>query len=154
MHKKLRREAEYLAGKPIRIRWWVLLLYMIPPTGIAGFLFGNFIINGAIPFEGLRAWEILLTLGLLCYPTVLAAMRTRQMIVIEKNGLFVRDYFGRTYNIPYFAIRSYAILKNYGEGVVIHAHGKKHYFRSDLAGYTYLRDEIKRKVGEEKEVEG
>ena len=153
MHKKLEREAAYLAGKPMRIRWWIMLLYMLPLLVLVGFVFGNFVIRG-ISDGGLRLLirrEAIPIIGFACFPALFAAMRMSQMVVIKENGLFVRDYLGRTYNISYFAIISYKIC-GYPEGIAICTYGKEHYFRSDLAGYIYLRDEIKRKVGADKEV--
>ena len=154
IHKKSRREAAYLAGKPIRIRWWTLLLYMIPCKVFIVFILYDLIVRDITPFEGLARWEIFFGLAIFNFPALFAAMRMLQMVVIKENGLFVRDCLGKTHNIPYFAIKSYAIdISRPSAGITIYAYGKKHYFRFDLAGYKYLRDEVRRRVGADKEVQ-
>ena len=149
MHKKLRREAAYLAGKPMRIRWWVLLLYMILPIAIAGFVFGDFIIHGTMPLERLMGWEIFFGIGLFCLPTLFITMRMSQMIIIKDNGLFFRDSFRREHVIPYASIIAYT---NSSDGIAVETYDKRYFFRVELSGHIYLCNEIKRRVGEDREV--
>ena len=52
-NKFTERKVEYLAGKPIRMRWWVLLLYMVPWLILNGAMFAPAVshsIRTGVPF--------------------------------------------------------------------------------------------------------
>ena len=159
LEKYLARKAEYLAGKPIRMRWWVMLLYMTPWIFFAGVFWGPIIhdsVRAGIPlgaiFQQLELRVHLSLWVLACVFVLPPAMRMlSKMVIIEESGLYYRDSLRRKHIIPYTSITSYTIHTGYAEGISIQTSDKKHYFGVDMVGYTYLRDEIKLRVGEDKE---
>lgn len=161
--KHLSKKAEYLAGKPIRVNWWVLLLHMLLWIAVAGVIYGPLIYRGireGIPFEipilqiGTLAppWDFLLLIVFFLTMLHLAIQMSR-MVVLKKDGLFYRDALRRKHKIPYADITSYAFYKGRRTGIAVETSDKKYFFHSNLVGYEYLCEEIILKVGEDKKVE-
>ena len=164
---------QFLAGKPSRMIWWLVMIYLIPFMFFAG---GGLAILGGtlrtIMHEASRTDSsfgeailfhlsimerrelVLMFVGTMlipaCYlPTIL---RMSHRIVLEENGLVFRDSLRREHKIIYAEIISYKFRGGKQGGVAIHTHDGKYFFYGDMTGWKYLCDEIKLKVGEDKEV--
>ena len=155
--EKFKEEAAYLAGKPIRMRWWVMFFYLIPFVGLVGIIFGPLIsesIRTGAPLGELVSPEaILFVVVVACVCILPIAMRMSRTVVIEQDGLLYQDSFREKHVIPYDSITSYTFRGGRPGGIAVKTSEKEYFFHNDLVGYKYLCEEIMRKVGEDKEVE-
>ena len=155
MHKKLEREAAYLAGKPIRMRWWIMPFYMVLPLLLV-FLFIRSIADyGFRVFIRGEIFPIILfffSIAFLYITVVFLAKQIFRMVIIEEDGLLYRDSLKRVHKIPYAAIVSYTIIGGQSGGMGISTNEKNYFLPNSFVGFTYLCNQIRRKVGEDKEV--
>ena len=156
--RQLERKQAYLAGKPIRMHWWVCLLYMIPWALVFGAGFGPVVyesIRTGLPTGILISpWPVVLLGGYFCWFVVEKVRRIPQIVVLEKDGLYFRASLLREDTIRYADITSYTLHPGRPGGMSVRTFdGKRHFFHRDLVGWIYLYEEIKSKVGEDKQEE-
>jgi len=149
----LANKAAYLAGKPIRMHWWMLVLYVIPLLFLAWLIlepviYDNIHFGAPIPRE-----TIFLLVGILCIFLLPPITRMARRVILEENGLVFRDVFRKWHKIAYSDIVAYTVSAGRAEGITVQtSNGKKYAWHADLAGYRYLCEEIKGRVGADKEV--
>lgn len=162
LRKFEKEKAEYLAGKPFRMRWRTLLSYIVAIAVFIGAPFRSFIYNGVrtdIPLrefpigELLLQWEVLLFLGFGFLLILLLITRMPRKIILEEDGFRFQRFLKKECNILYTDVISYTFYGRGTQGIVINTYNKKYSFHIDFRRFKFLQDELKLKVGKDKEAE-
>ncbi|MCL2842524.1 MAG: hypothetical protein FWE28_03530 [Oscillospiraceae bacterium] len=155
-NKYTRKRDDYLAGKPFRMHWGMLLFYIVPWILLFGVVYGRLIYHGiqvGIPLETLLLrWEVLPLPVIACSVALLLFTRMPRKIILEEDGFLFRQLLKKEHKILYVDIISYTFFSSGTLGISIKTCNQKHSFLIDFVRFEYLRDELKLKVGEDKEV--
>ena len=156
-----KQQTEHLTGKPIPMRWWGPFLLMPPWLFLVGVTFGTIMhistrtdipIGTFISLPGILSF-----VGLFFFALLIGMWLTPRSVVLEKSGLIYQNWLQQETVILYTEIESYTFnrgLRAIRAGIVIRTpHGRGYIFLDGLTGSFYLRDEIRRKVGADKEVQ-
>ena len=71
-------------------------------------------------------------------------------VTVESNGIVYRNFFRKTYNIPYVSIRHYKINPRTFAAIIVYTCEKKYNFGDFLIGFSYLCEQIKLHAEEHK----
>jgi len=148
----MRANKKYVPGNPLqKPKSWTISF------GVASLFPTSFIVGALVSVEfaegsGMnRAWsyEILGAIFLMCILGIPYGLNT--LITFESQGLTYRNFWRKTYDIPYASITQYGLERRLGETALAIYTAEKKYLIPELIGFWYLREQLRENVGEEKE---